>query len=131
MRAAALGDDWGNVTSYSDGSNSGSIFGMNRLNHCPAIFAEAWRSGDHRLLEVAVNWCDNFHDLSIWWGPDHTGGTRYNNLLAMNGKPPDGDRHFMWRSNTSVDFCTKGISAFLLAYEQTGDPRMRRHSTHR
>ena len=126
VRTAALGDDWGNVTSYSDGSNSGSIFGMNRLNHCPAIFDEAWRSGDRRLLEVAVNWCDNFHDLSIWWGPDHTGGTRYNNLLAMNGKPPDGDRHFMWRSNTSVDFCTKGISAFLLAYEQTGDPRMRK-----
>jgi hypothetical protein len=31
----------------------------------------------------------------------------------------------MWRSNDSVDFCTKGYSAFLYAYEQTGDPRMR------
>jgi hypothetical protein len=31
----------------------------------------------------------------------------------------------MWRSNDSVDFCTKGYSSFLLAYEQTGDPRHR------
>jgi len=56
---------------------------------------------------------------------DRTGGTRYNNLRAMNRTPPDDDRHFMWRSNNSVDFCTKGYSSFLLAYEQTGDPRMR------
>ncbi len=126
VRAAARGDDWGNVTGYSAGRDSGPAFGMNRLNHCPAIFEEARRSGDRRLRDAAVNWCDNFHDLSIWWGPERTGGTRYNNLLAMNGKPPDSDRHFMWRSNTAVDFCTKGYSAFLLAYEQTGDPRMRK-----
>ena len=75
---------------------------------------------------MAVNWCDNFHDLSIWWGPDRGGGTRYNNLRAMNRTPPDDDRHFMWRSNTAVDFCTKGYCSFLLAYEQTGDPRMRK-----
>ena len=30
----------------------------------------------------------------------------------------------MWRSNSAVDFCTKGYDSFLLAYEQTGDPRM-------
>ena len=74
---------------------------------------------------MAVNWCDNFHDLSIWWGPDRSGGTRYNNLRAMNRTPIDGDKQFMWRSNSAVDFCTKGYSSFLLAYEQTGDPRMR------
>jgi hypothetical protein len=122
VRSAARGDDWGNVTYYSDSRNSGGPFGMNRLNHCPAIFEEAWRSGDRRLRDVAVNWCDNFHDLSIWWGPDRTGGTRYNNILAQNRAPLDNDRHFMWRSNDSVDFCTKGYRAFLLAYEQTGDP---------
>ena len=64
-----------------------------------------------------MNWCDNFHDLSIWWGPDRTGGTRYNNIRAMNRKPIDDDRHFMWRSNSAVDFCTKGYCSFLLAYE--------------
>ncbi len=125
VRSSALGDDWGNVTGYADGSDAGPPFGMNRLNHCPAIFEEAWRSGDRRLRDVAVNWCDNFHDLSIWWGPDRTGGTRYNNVRAMNRTPIDDDRHFMWRSNQAVDFCTKGYSAFLLAYEQTGDPRLR------
>lgn len=31
----------------------------------------------------------------------------------------------MWRSNSAVDFCTRGYASFLLAYEQTGDPRMR------
>jgi hypothetical protein len=31
----------------------------------------------------------------------------------------------MWRSLSAVDFCTKGYDSFLLAYEQTGDPRMR------
>jgi hypothetical protein len=125
VRSAARGDDWGNVTHYTDGRDSGPPFGMNRLNHCPAIFEEAWRSGDRRLRDVAVNWCDNFHDLSIWWGPDRTGGTRYNNIRALNRKPLDDDRHFMWRSNGSVDFCTKGYASFLLAYEQTGDPRHR------
>lgn len=125
VRSAARGDDWGNVTGYNDGSDAGPAFGMNRLNHCPAIFEEAWRTGDRRLRDVAVSWCDNFHDLSVWWGRDRAGGTRYNNVRAMGRTPLDDDRHFMWRSNTAVDFCTKGYGSFLLAYEQTGDPRMR------
>jgi hypothetical protein len=44
VRCMALGDDMGNVTSYTDGQNAGGVFGMNRLNHCPPIFQEAWRS---------------------------------------------------------------------------------------
>lgn len=125
VRAAALGDDWGNVTYYYDDHDSGVPSGMNRLNHAPAIFEEAWRTSDRRLRDVAVNWCDNFHDLSIWWGPEKTGGTRYNNVRAMDRTLPGDDRHFMWRSDSSVDFCTKGYCSFLLAYEQTGDPRHR------
>ncbi len=124
VRSMAVGDDWGNVTSYADGSEFGAFFGMNRLNHCAAIFEEAWRSGDRRLREVALLWCDNFFDQSIWWGPGATGGTRYNNLRAMNRTPPDDDQTYMWRSNSSVNFCTKGYDSFLLAYEKTGDPRM-------
>ena len=31
----------------------------------------------------------------------------------------------MWRSERSVNFCTKGYDAFWLAWEETGDPRMR------
>ncbi|UCH35660.1 MAG: hypothetical protein JSV65_04730, partial [Armatimonadota bacterium] len=124
VRSAAVGDDWGNVTAYSDAGETGAVFGMNRLNHCAAIFEEAWRSGDQRLLETAVQWCDNFYDQSIWWGPGETGGTRYNNLIAMGGAPPDDDRTYMWRSNRAVNFCTKGFDSFFMAYEETGDPRM-------
>jgi len=59
-----LGDDFGNVTSLP----KPDIFGMNRLNHCPSIFHEYYRTGDPRLRNVALQWCNNFHDLSIWWG---------------------------------------------------------------
>lgn len=123
VRSMAVGDDWGNVTGYSDAAPHGGIFGMNRLNHCAAIFEEGWRSGDRRLLEIGVLWCDNFCDQSIWWGDQERGGTRYNNVTGMNRTPPD--KKYMWRSNSSVNFCTKGYDAFWLAWEQTGDPRMR------
>jgi hypothetical protein len=122
VRSMAVGDDWGNVTGYADTTQHGGIFGMNRLNHCAAIFEGGWRSGDRRLLETAVLWCDNFYDQTIWWGEKERGGTRYNNITAMNKTPPT--REYMWRSNGSVNFCTKGYDAFWLAWEQTGDPRM-------
>jgi hypothetical protein len=125
VRSMALGDDWGNVTSYADGRPSGGIHGMNRLNHCPPIFEEAWRTGDRRLRETALLWCNNFFDLSLWWGPGQTGGTRYNDIRARGHTPLDDQRSFLWRSNDAVHFCTKGYSAFFLAYEETGDPCMR------
>ena len=123
LRSMTVGDDWGNVTGYADAAQQGGIFGMNRLNHCGAIFEEGWRSGDHRLLETGVLWCDNFYDQSLWWGEKERGGTRYNNVVGLNQTPPD--KKYMWRSNGSVNFCTKGYDAFWLAWEQTGDPRMR------
>ncbi len=114
------GDDFGNVGSMP----VGSVFGMNRLNHCPPIFEEYYRSGDARLRNVALQWCQNMHDLSLWWGtPEHFGGTRYNNMAAHNPEFRD-DRTFMWRSDSAVDFCTKGVDTFQYAYEETGDPRM-------
>lgn len=117
LHSMSRGDDWGNITSFSDGRDAGAIHGMNRLNHCPAIFEEGYRSGDQRLIETAVLWCNNFYDLTIWWGEDKTGGTRYNNVTGP-------DKLYMWRSNNSVHFCTKGYDSFFMAYEQTGDPRM-------
>jgi hypothetical protein len=98
---------------------------MNRLNHCAPIFEEGYRSGDAHLLQTAVLWCENFYDQSIWWGPGETGGTRYNNVVAMGQKPPDNDQTYMWRSTNSVSFCTKGYDAFFYAWEETGDPRMK------
>ncbi len=123
VRSMAIGDDLGNVTSYSDSEPHGGIFGMNRLNHCAPIFEVAWRSSDTRLRDTALLWCENFYDQSIWWGQKERGGTRYNNIVAMNRTPPD--KKYMWRSNTSVNFCTKGYDSFWLAWEETGDPRMK------
>ena len=123
--SVALGHDWGNLTSFTDGAKRGDVFGMNRLNHAPEIFFEAMRTQDRQLTETALAWCDNFHDLSIWWGPEKFGGTRYNNLRAGDNPTPDDDTTFMWRGDESNHFCTKGYDSFLLAYELTGDPRMR------
>jgi hypothetical protein len=121
VRSAAIGDDFGNVTGYNDGSAHGGVFGMNRLNHGAAIFEVGRHSDDRLLTETALLWCDNFYDQSIWWGENQYGGTRYNNLARSASVP---NRDYMWRSDTSVSFCTKGYDCFWLAWEETGDPRM-------
>lgn len=119
---AAAGDDWGNVTGFNHGQPHGGAFGMNRLNHGPAILEEGWRSNDPRLVRAALAWCANFRDLSIWWGSAERGGTRYNNVTAQGRNAPT--TGFMWRSDQSVNFCTKGYDAFWLAWEETGDPTL-------
>jgi hypothetical protein len=125
LNCMAAGDDWGNIISYDENARATGTYAMNRLNHCPPIFFEGWRSGDRRLVEAGVLWCENFHDLTIWWGPQYTGGTRYNYGPLVDHHPPAGDTSgFCWRSNRTVDFCTKGYDTFFLAYEETGDPRM-------
>ena len=119
--AGAVGDDYGNVASMP---KSGA-YSMNRLNHCPPIFHEYYRTGNPALRETAVQWCNNYYDLSIWWGEDRDGefgGTRYNNRGAM-GNDFTNDPNFMYRSNRAVHFCTKGYDSFFYAYEETGDPR--------
>ena len=65
---------------------------------------------------------DHSRETGPWkWGEPETGGTRYNNR-AVSETPPTKD--YMWRSDTSVNFCTKGYDCFWLAWEETGDPRM-------
>ena len=122
VTGALQGDDSGNVT-YCPAY----VFGQNRFNHGRAIFDEYHRSGDARLRQVAIRWCENFHDLTIWWGLERAGqfgGTRYPNVLGQKDKTHLGDRSFMWRSNGASDFCTKGFDTFWDAYEETGDPRL-------
>ncbi len=124
-RSAAVGDDYGNITTFSHGQQHGGAYGMNRLNHCPAVFEEAYRTRDRALRNAAVLWCGNVHDLSLWWGDDDDfGGTRYNNASAAGHKEHEGDPNFMWRLDGASTFCTKGYDAFFYAYEETGDPRM-------
>lgn len=122
-KAALRGDDYGNVTSFNPGG-AASYYGMNRLNHCPPIFEEFYRCGDAQLRETAVQWCSNMYDLSLWWGdtPDF-GGTRYNAAVAAGEKEHEGDTSFLWRTNGTSNFCTKGFDSFFYAYEETGDPR--------
>ena len=124
VNSMLLGDDFGNVTSFSV-NGPAAAFGMNRLNHCPAIFEEAWRTGSQALRNTAVHWCNNLYDLSTWWADaDGFGGTRYNNANAAGSKEHLDDNQFMWRMNNAVHFCTKGFNSYLYAYEETGDPRM-------
>ena len=124
VQSALRGDDYGNVTSFNPGAPA-SYYGMNRLNHCPAIFEESYRASSAALRETAVQWCSNMHDLSIWWGdtPD-CGGTRYNAAVAAGEKEHEGDTSYLWRTNWTSHFCTKGYDSFFYAYEETGDPRM-------
>jgi len=124
LASAMVGHDWGNLSAYIDGENHGALFGMNRLNHAPAMMFLGLRRGERPLVEAALAWCDNFHDLTIWWGPKHPGGTRYPSKRLGDNPVPDDDSTFTWRGHRSSDFCTKGYDTFLLAYEQTGDPRM-------
>ena len=124
VKSALVGDDFGNVTAFA-GEQPAPVFGMNRLNHCPAMFAEAWSTGDTALQDTAVQWCINMYDLSLWWADkEEFGGTRYNNALAQGDKTHADDKQYMWRQNNAVHFCTKGYDSFLYAYEETGDPRM-------
>jgi dienelactone hydrolase len=133
VASSLRGDDYGNVTGGTPGTEP-SVFGMNRLNHCPAIFENYFLCGDSDLRETAILWCENIHDLSIWWGDDDTfGGTRYNNAVANGEAEHEGDSRFMWRTNGGIHtFCTKGYDSFFYAWEETGDPRMSvalRHQT--
>ncbi len=122
LQSALQGDDFGNVTVFQDGEIARKQ-GMNRLNHCPPVFEAARKNGDTELMELALNWCVNMHDLSLWWGEGQDfGGTRYNNAAAANEREPD--PAFMWRTNSASNFCTKGYDSFFYAYEETGDPRM-------
>jgi dienelactone hydrolase len=123
--ASARGLDMGNVTA-AQLSGEAAVNGMNRLNHCRPIFDDAYRSGRSELRSTALLWCENTHDLTIWWGEDaFMGGLRYPNAqYAGEADPPEDDR-FMWRANSGRHtFCTKGYASFLYAWEETGDPRM-------
>lgn len=119
------GHDWGNLSAFFEGECHGGLFGMNRLNHAPALMFFGLRNSDRSLVEAALAWCENFHDLTIWWGPKLPGGTCYPSQRLGDNPVPDDDTTFTWRGNRSKDFCTKGYDTFLLAYEQTGDPRMK------
>jgi len=105
------------------GDDLGTLGGLERYNHCAYLWEDWYRTGDARLRRLALDYSENYHNLSVNWGPDPAcyGGSRY---------PPDA-RTQPWpgsyrvRHNDAVTFCTKGFHGFWLAYEETGDPRFR------
>lgn len=124
IRTMCVGDDWGDITLFANDRMTGMVGGQSRLNHCPPIFEEGWRSGDRRLVNTAVLWCENFHDTSVYWGPGvQYGGSRYPSY--RNTLPPGVTDQYQWRADSGGwGFTTKGSASFFMAYEQTGDPRM-------
>lgn len=105
------GDDWG------------SLGGLERYNHCQYLWEDYFRTGDPRLRRVAIEYSENYHNFSIYWGPnqDFYGGGRY----PADARTQPWSGSFRTRHNDAVTFCTKGYHSFWLAYEETGDPRFR------
>ena len=121
------GDDWGNMTSCNPVSSYVPINSMVRYNHCLYVWEDYFRTGDHRLWEVALDWSENYRNLSVYWGWQEKfyGGSRRGRALREKPGNPHGPGTYMQRFNNAVGFCTKGYSSFWLAYEETGDPRFK------
>lgn len=105
----------------SKGDDLGSFGGLERYNHCQYLWEDYFRSGDPRLRRLALDYSENYHNFSIYWGPkpEFYGGGRY----PSRAQPGPGI--FRARENNAITFCTKGYHGFWLAYEETGDPRFR------
>ena len=105
------------------GDDLGSLGGLERYNHCQYIWEDFFRTGDQRLLRVAMEYSENYNNYSVYWGPnaDYYGGGRY----PANDQTRPWPGSFRTRFNNAVTFCTKGYHSFWLTYEETGDPRFR------
>ncbi len=97
-----------------------------RLNHALYVWEDWFRGGDPRMRRVAHDWCRNYCDLGMYWGPDakYYGACRRGN--AWRDKPTHGPGTFNPRFDNSPIYVHKGWSNFWLMYEETGDPRYRR-----
>lgn len=125
------GHDLGNVTYLDVKEMRAQNDGINRMNHMADYFLLGLARGDDELLHTALLWADNYHDLTVWWGPRDYGGTRYPNAIRWGVKSQDEIPYYgsdyMWRSNEGdpwpiPTFSHKGFSHFFTAYEMTGDP---------
>ncbi len=96
-----------------------------RLNHALYVWEDWFRGGDVRLRNVAHDWCRNYFDLGMYWGPDskYYGACRRGN--AWRDRPTHGPGTFNPRFDNTPIYVHKGWSNFWLMYEETGDPRYR------
>jgi hypothetical protein len=96
-----------------------------RLNHALYVWEDWFRGGDPRMRTIAHDWCRNYFDIGMYWGPDpkYYGGCRRGNL--WRDRPGHGPGTFNPRFDNTPIYVHKGWSNFWLMYEETGDTRYR------
>jgi hypothetical protein len=96
-----------------------------RLNHALYLWEDWFRGGDPRLRVVVYDWCRNYFDLGMYWGPDpkYYGACRRGN--AWRNRPRHTVGTFNPRFDNTPIYVHKGWSNFWLMFEETGDPRYR------
>ncbi len=120
------GDDLGSMPwSWSPRQAKPDYRSAVRLNHCLYVWEDWFRGGDPRMRAIAHDWCRNYFDLGMYWGPDEKfyGACRRGN--AWRDRPTHGPGTFNPRFDNSPIYVHKGWSNFWLMYEETGDPRYR------
>ncbi len=120
------GDDLGSMPwRWSPRQSASDYTSAVRLNHSLYIWEDWFRGGDPRMRAVAHDWCRNYFDLGMYWGPDpkYYGACRRGN--AWRNKKRHGPGTFNPRFDNTPIYVHKGWSNFWLMYEETGDPRYR------
>lgn len=120
------GDDLGSMPwRWSPGQTVPDYTSAVRLNHVLYVWEDWFRGGDPRIRAVAHDWCRNYYDLGMYWGPNpkYYGACRRGN--AWRDRPEHGPGTFNPRFDTTPIYVHKGWSNFWLMYEETGDPRYR------
>jgi len=120
------GDDLGSMPwSWSPRQTTPDYRSAVRLNHVLYVWEDWFRSGDPRMRTIAHDWCRNYFDLGMYWGPNpkYYGACRRGN--AWRDRPTHGPGTFNPRFDNTPIYVHKGWSNFWLMYEETGDPRYR------
>jgi len=120
------GDDLGSMPwSWSPRQTTPDYRSPVRLNHSLYVWEDWFRSGDPRMRTIAHDWCRNYFDLGMYWGPNpkYYGACRRGN--AWRDRPTHGPGTFNPRFDNTPIYVHKGWSNFWLMYEETGDPRYR------
>jgi len=120
------GDDLGSMPwSWSPRQAKRDYRSAVRLNHALYVWEDWFRGGDPRMRTIAHDWCRNYFDLGMYWGPDpkYYGACRRGN--AWRDRPTHGPGTFNPRFDNTPIYVHKGWSNFWLMYEETGDPRYR------
>lgn len=120
------GDDLGSMPwSWSPRQAKRDYRSAVRLNHGLYVWEDWFRGGDVRMRAIAHDWCRNYFDLGMYWGPDpkYYGACRRGN--AWRDRPTHGPGTFNPRFDNTPIYVHKGWSNFWLMYEETGDPRYR------